>query len=375
MKVLHIFNEIKYSGAELMYASASSVFQANEIEMLAISTGNQIGGFAEIFEERNIKTYHWPLNHKVYQVHRKFSYYLRFYQFIKNEKVEVLHIHRGNLYMVALCSRIAGIRTIKTMHNVFKSRISLTYARDYIQRLIARKLLNVSFQTIGKSVYENELNYYHNPSIRINNWFDSNRFYPIKNNTEKLELRQKLNISPDTFVIISVGGCSAIKNHYDIIRAISNVKERLNCLYLHLGTGNTEEDEKELAVELGIQKNIQFLGNQNSVRDYLIASDVYVMTSKYEGLSIAGIEAMACGLPSILYNSPGLRDLITNDDNGFLIEQNYGYLANKIIEFQQNPDLIKTKSQSAIEFVNKNFSMESNVLKIIQLYHSNLYSS
>jgi len=370
MKVLHLFNEINYSGAELMYANAALIFQTNRVEMLAISTGINRGNFAEVFEQKNIKTYHWPINSQANSLFKKIKYYTKFYKFIKEQKIDVLHIHRNDLYIAAYCSWLAGIRTIKTMHNVFKNRI-ITYPHGFIQRLIARKLLKVTFQTIGQSVYENELNYYHNPSVRINNWFDPNRFYPIKSDNEKQELRQKLNIKSDAFIIISVGGCSEIKNHSDIIHALAQLEKKSDCLYLHLGTGKIEENEKNLALELGIQNRIQFLGNQNKVRDFLIASDVYIMTSKFEGLSIAGIEAMACGLPSILYNSPGLRDLINKDDNGFLIEPDYQILAEKIIEFQKNPELNRKKGQSAVEFVNKYFSMESNVLKIIKLYQSN----
>jgi glycosyltransferase involved in cell wall biosynthesis len=370
MKVLHIFNEIKYSGAELMYSNAASIFQEHGIEMHAISTGKNLGSFAEVFEQKKIITYHWPIDYENHSLFKKANYYWKFYKFIKNEKIDVLHIHRSNLYFIAFCSRIAGIRTIKTMHNVFTNR-KLTYPYAIVQRLIARKLLKVNFQTIGQSVFDNELNYYHNSSVRINNWFDLNRFYPPINNNEKQEIRQKLNIRQDAFVIISVGGCSEIKNHSDIIRAIKTLVNKVDCLYLHLGTGDLEEKEKTLALELGIQDSIRFLGNQIDVRRYLIASDIYVMPSIFEGLSIAGIEAMACGLPSILYNSPGLRDLISKDDNGFLIESDFNILSEKIVEFKKNPELIITKGQTAVEFVNKYFSMDINVKQIIQLYRNN----
>lgn len=370
MKVLHIFNEIKYSGAELMYANAASIFQGHGIQMLAFSTGRNLGDFASVFEQHNIKTYHRPIKSGINVSFESLYYYRDFYKFLRSERIDVLHIHRSDLYMVALCAKIAGIRTIKTMHSVFKNR-KFTYLYGYFQRLIARKLLHVTFQTIGKSVYENELNYYHNPSVQINNWYDSNRFYPTKNDLEKQEMKRRLQIKHDTFVIISVGGCTENKNHFDIIRAMSLIEKKINCLYIHLGTGITEENEKNLALELGIQNSIKFIGNKHNVRDYIIASDVYIMTSKFEGLTIAGLEAMACGLPSILYDSPGLRDLIDNNDNGFLINKDHISLAEKIIQFYQDPVLSKIKGLSSIEFVNKYFSMESNVLKIIQLYHSN----
>ena len=121
---------------------------------------------------------------------------------------------------------------------------------------------------------------------------------------------------------------------------------------------------------MGLEENIRFLGNQVNVRDYLIASDIYIMPSKFEGLSISCIEAMACGLPSILYNSPGLRDMITNDDNGFLIEPDYNLLADKIIQFQQNPALIMEKGNNANKHVLLHYFLSKNVDEIIKLYHN-----
>ena len=367
MKVLHLFNEIKFSGAELMYANAAYLFQANGIEMLAFSTGNSLGDFASEFERTNIKTYHRPIKPGIHFSFATVHFYCDFYKFLKSEKIDVLHIHRSDLYMVALCARLAGVRTIKTMHSVFKSR-KFTYPYGYFQRLVARKIFNVTFQTIGKSVYENELHYYKNPSVRVNNWYDSSRFFEPKNEKKRQTIREKLGLKQSTFIIVSVGACSHNKNHSEIIKALAILDKKLDLQYLHLGTGMTESKEKELAIELGVIHNIRFLGNVKNVQDYLIAADVFVMSSKFEGLSIACIEAMACSKPLILYNSPGLRDLIDNDDNGFLIEWDYIILAEKIMLYQQNPDLLKIKGKASADFVNKNHSMENNVLKIISLY-------
>lgn len=367
MKVLHLFNEINFSGGELMYANAASFFQSKGVEMLAVSTGKEFGNFVSEFEKNNIKTYHWPIKRGIKFLFHAFSYYQKFYRFLKTEKIDVVHIHRSDLFFVAVFSYLAKVKTIKTMHNVFKNR-KLTYPYGYLQRFIARQFLHVTFQTIGKSVFDNELYYYKNPSVRVNNWYDSNRFFPAKNKNEKEIIREKLSIEKNAFVIISVGGCSHIKNHSDILHALNTIDSTINILYLHLGTGADEAKEQQLARELHLENKTRFIGNVNNVQDYLITADVYVMSSKFEGLSIACIEAMACEKPLILYNSPGLRDLIDNDDNGFLIEWNYKVLAQKIVEYYKNPHLIIEKGRASRNYVLKNHNMEKNVLKIIALY-------
>ena len=119
-------------------------------------------------------------------------------------------------------------------------------------------------------------------------------------------LRHQLGIPKDKYVIISTGGCSAIKNHHDILQAITLLPNSENILYLHLGSGKTEKEEIELVKSLDIADKVHFLGNKDNVRDYLITSDLYLMPSLFEGLAIAALEAMACGIPSILYDVNGL---------------------------------------------------------------------
>jgi len=370
-RVLHIFNEINFSGAELMYEKAAPLFQENNWILFAISTGDKIGEFTKEFEKKSIKVYHKPISQNSLSPLRVIRYYYKFYKFLKSKKIDVLHIHRSDIYLMALCARLAKIRTIKTMHNKFVNRkFTLPYA--ITKKNIARNLLNVKFQTIGESVYNNELYYYKNPSIRINNWFDASSFYKPTEINEKRELRKKLGIKANAFVVISVGGCSSIKNHHDIIKAINLVKGQIEIEYLHLGTGDSEKSEIQLAKELNIIDNIKFLGNKKNVRDYLISSDVYVMSSKFEGLSIACIEAMACSLPLILYNSPGLKDLIKNNDNGFLIEPNYNLLAEKIIVYHNNVTLMNEKGINAYNHVNEHYSMGNGVRKKISLYNNEI---
>lgn len=368
MRVLHIFNEIKFSGAEIMYENAAPLFQYQGIEMIALSTGNQVGEFAENFKSANIQVQHMRL--PIHAINPIFliKYFKNIYDLIKKENIDIIHIHRSRHFLFfSFIGFILKKRTIRTVHNVFKHR-KWTWMKGYLDRFVATNFFNVKFQTIGASVYQNELQYYKNESIIVNNWYNGNKFYPLNSDNEKQKLRNSLGIPMDATVIVSTGGCSHIKNHHDIIKALQLVNEKLKCFYLHLGQGKTENEEHELARFLGVYDKIHFLGIRQNVRDYLIISDIYVMPSRFEGLSIAAIEAMACGLPSILYDVPGLRDMIENNDNGFLIAESYSVLSEKILTLAQNPTLRKTQGCHAQQFVEHNFSATNGVKGIIQIY-------
>ncbi len=367
MKVLHVFNEIRFSGAETMYAKAATAFKKKGVNCIAVSTGEHIGDYSNVFIKNGIKVFHIPLKK---ELSFSFFFFIKELQnLILKENVDVLHIHRSNLFLTALIAKKIGLPCIKTMHNVFRNR-KFTYPYGIFLRYFGRHFLNIKFHSISESVYKNEKKYYKNPSVKINNWYDSSVFYP-GSEYEKIAIRKELNITKDTFVLISVGKCTKIKNHNDILKALVNLKDR-DILYLHLGEGETECEEIQNAKNYGISSKVRFLKNQEDVRKFVLASDIFVMPSKFEGLGISCLEAMACAKPTILYDVYGLRDLINNNDNGFLIPSDYTILSEKIDFFYRNPEEVVLKGKSGNEFAQNNFSLEPNVEKIINLYKKEL---
>lgn len=368
MKVLHIFNEIKFSGAEVMYRDAAKQFQNSGVEIHALSSGVRRGDFSSNFENEGIIVAHKSYTDSFVLSKTGISFYKFLFKYIKNNKIDVLHIHRSSVYFAAVIGTVLGIPTLKTQHNVFINRKSTRFIA-IIRRALTRVFFNTIYHTIGQSVHDNELNQFKNPSTRINNWYNHKKFFTATTD-EKKEVRQQLNLLENSFVVISVGGCSTVKNHHDIIKALSILKTKIDITYLHLGKGKTEEDEIELAKELGVYDRCVFVGNTDKVREYLIASDVYLMPSKFEGLSISCLETMGCGIPVVLYNVMGLKDMIDfkTQDNGFLIEASHKELAKKILEYYNSEELRNKKAKNALKNVKKNFFIEKNVDEMISLY-------
>lgn len=362
-KAVHIFNELKFSGAELMYHSAAKSFKTHNWSIIAVSTANQIGEFSANLKAVGIESLHLPLP----KFRKAYQYYKSFYKYLKSENIAVVHIHRNDLYVYGIVAFLANKKCIKTQHNVFKNR---WFTRPYaiLKRYVVRKFFNVQFHTIGQSVYKNELNYYKTPSVQINNWYNPFKFYPLESNTEKAAKRKELNIPIDKKVIITVGGCSHIKQHHHVIKALKKLMGKHDLHYLHLGEGADLNDEIQLSKELGIEAAISFVGNTTKVRDYLIAADLYVMSSKHEGLSISCIEAMACGLPVVLYDVPGLRDVVVPNFNGFLCSPNIDSLEKNVDHFFSSSDAFSKMGANSVKLVNKEYALELNVNKLVQLY-------
>src|SRR5690606_17585154 len=266
MKVLHVFNEINFSGAELMYSDAASYIQKKGIELYALSTGKEFGNFISNFKAKGIAIVHKPYKGRFVLTLSGLSFYWFLYKYLTNNKIDVLHIHRDDIYFASIIAFLLNVRCVKTQHSIFHNR-RMTRPIAIIRRAIVRLFFKVNFHSIGESVYQNELNYYKNPSTKINNWYNPDRFFEFTQ-SEKIKIRNQLIIPHEVFVIISVGGCAYIKNHHDALKATAIVKDKLNILYLHLGKGKTECEEQQLAKDLGIEEIVRFVGNKENVRDY-----------------------------------------------------------------------------------------------------------
>lgn len=365
MKIIHYLYELKFSGAEIMYVDASSIFQKLGCELSVVNSAYKMGEFASSFEKAGYKVFHFPYPKGIIN---RYKYYKNTIDFLKKEKYDVVHIHSSAMkWGLSYCAWRAGCKSLYTFHAIFRSHW-YSYPLHWWLRWSAKHIFGCTFQTISDSVYENEKKYYFNKTVKIYNWYGSNRFYPALTD-EKQIIRNKLKIPQDALVIISVGGCNFIKRHTEIIKALPEIiKEYSNTIYLHLGEGISTQEEVQLVKKLGIEKYVYFCGNQNDVRQYLIASDIYVMTSRNEGISLTTIEAMACLIPSVLYNVPGLRDFNKEKECSELIPEDYKLLADTIIKLYKNKERQLYLINNAKELVNCHFYMETNAKRIFELY-------
>lgn len=91
-----------------------------------------------------------------------------------------------------------------------------------------------------------------------------------------------------------------------------------------VGGGRLESCLRELAMHLGISRNVEFVGQQANVTPWLRMARVFVLTSDSEGLSLALMEAMSQGLPAVVSDVGELADLVGDGVNGYLVRERTG---------------------------------------------------
>lgn len=130
------------------------------------------------------------------------------------------------------------------------------------------------------------------------------------------ELLKQLNLDGDVKLLLSVGELSKRKNQKSVIKVLPHLNEKYH--YVICGIGNELNNFKDLAKELNIESRIHMLGYRTDIIKIMKSCDIFLFPSLQEGLPVALMEAMACGLPCIASEIRGNIDLIQKD-GGFLI--------------------------------------------------------
>jgi glycosyltransferase involved in cell wall biosynthesis len=229
-----------------------------------------------------------------------------FARLLDAQDIDVVHLHveRANFWLGAI-ARARGIGVVYTSHANFPFTGTLRVER-VLQRALGSKM-GIRYTSDGASVALNEATRFFNKTTVFSAWCDLGHFCP-PTTAERLEARRRLGIDTE-FVIVSVGNCAEVKNHQLLLRALSECDDS-DYVYLHAGdhSGATGACEVELSRTLGLAERVRFLGQVDDVCALLHAADLFVTPSLSEGLSIASVEALGCGLPLLLTDVPGLSD-------------------------------------------------------------------
>ena len=169
-------------------------------------------------------------------------------------------------------------------------------------------------------------------------------------------------------VVVSVGRLAAVKNYETALAAVAHLRD-LDIEYRIIGAGPEEASLRKLARELGVEKRVRFMGVQPHVASLLAEAHVFLLPSRYEGFGLAVAEAMAAGLPVVVSDVPGVREVAGADGEcGYLVDPaSSGAIAERLRRLAGNPPL--RASMGARGRVRaRRFDLRETVNSYIRLY-------
>lgn len=287
---------------------------------------------------------------------------------------DIIHCHTpvgaALTRLAARVSRKRGTKVIYTAHgfHFYKEAPLLNWMIFYpVERWLAH--YTDTLITINKEDYERAKSFKagrvcYVPGVGV----DLNKFNTQSVNREGK--RRELGFTKDDFILLSVGELIPRKNHQLVLHALGLLQKQGklgNIQYVICGRGVKLDDLMALAQKLQIADHVHFLGYRNDISAICQASDLFVFMSKQEGLPVAMMEAMACGLPVICSDIRGNTDLVENGVSGIISESTPEKLAEHIRQICNNPDSLKEISMKAYEIVKK-FDLSQVKLEMYKIY-------
>jgi len=203
--------------------------------------------------------------------------------------------------------------------------------------------------------------------VYIPNGVDVQKFKP--NTSARARLRKHYGILEHDIVFTYIGRITRQKRPFMLIRFFSKLSQQLKNAWLIIaGNGDLLTDAKHFVHNLGL-KRVLFLGyvNDEMVPSVYACSDIYLMTSIYEGQPITILEAMASGLFPIVSDIPALRHIVENSNSGLILDfNNIENSVKKTLQYIKRED-IKEHSKRARRFIEENHSWEKISRKYLQL--------
>jgi glycosyltransferase involved in cell wall biosynthesis len=186
------------------------------------------------------------------------------------------------------------------------------------------------------------------------------------------EVRASLGIPDHAWIAISVGNFKPQKNPMDLLKvACEATSQDPDIHFLLLGDGELRPQAEQYAQSQGRAERIHFLGWRKDARSLLAASNCFVLTSLWEGLPRALVEAFAEGLPAVAYAVNGVKDILIEGQNGFPVETgNTAKVVEKLLWLKAHPGEAQHLGAAGRARIQEEFDIDRMVRSQESLYES-----
>lgn len=363
-KILQIIPNFGYGGAERLTVNLMKYLDKEKYEVRAISMFDSLNTELEkILENENIPVYY--LGKKKGFDPRMF---FRIDKIIKSFKPHIVHTHRYVL-RYALPSLLLHKVPVKvhTVHNIAEKEV------DKVGKLVHKIAFSFGVIpiSISRLVSESLTSVYGVKNIPLILNGIPVEYYQ-KANINREEWREKEGFQKEDFLFVNIARLAPQKNQALLIEAFAKGPARHdNSKLIIVGDGEERERLEEITKLHRLEEKVYFLGIRTDIPDILNASDVFVLSSDWEGNPLSVMEAMAAGKPVIATSVGGVPELIQNNITGILVPpKNVNAFSKAMLMLIENKDLCQKLGEKAKEVAEKEFDISVMVKKYEKLYES-----
>lgn len=309
----------------------------------------------------------WHLNNKIQEIfelqHRKFSFVrlILLLKFIKKHKIRVIHSHGkgAGIYSRVLKILSPELKIIHTMHGFhFQEYGKLS---KYLYITLERALALFTDMFINVSIGERDI-------------CQKYKLYPVGKSRviyngicsleEYVDARNKIKLI-DKRIVTTISRFDYPKNMDLAYQIAKEFKDRLDIVFLWIGDGKDKNEIEKRAKDECV--NIIFTGFSSDISKYLSATDIYLSTSRWEGLPIALLEAQSLGVPIVATDVIGNNEAVVHGYNGYLFKDII-QACTYILKLLKNKDLYLELQKNARKNFENKFQVYGMVEQLITVY-------
>lgn len=188
------------------------------------------------------------------------------------------------------------------------------------------------------------------------------------------ELRRRLGIGPERFVVGWFGRMTAVKRTPDLVAALAALRARgVDAALLLVGDGTDREQLERLAKERELARHVYFLGYQKDVAPWYAVADAVALTSVNEGTPVTIIEALAAARPVVATDVGGVGDVVRDGVDGYLVPPcDTDALADRLARIAADPELGARLAASGRDRVRERYAVGRLIDDVDRLYRERL---
>ncbi len=286
---------------------------------------------------------------------------------IKKNKIDIVHTHTTHAHSIALQAKHFYNNFVLVVHR----RVDFAIKNNSLS-LYKYKSEKVDIIVVVSECIKKILIGYGIPASKIEliyDGVDSERLRadPI---ITKRTIRAQYGIASDTLILGNIAALSGSKDHYTLLLALSAlVQEGYRCKLFILGDGEQKEPIVCEIKRLGLENHVIMPGFRSDLENFISAFDIYVNSSRTEGLGTSIIDAMANDIPVVATHAGGVPEILGDNEFGILVEKrNPAALAQGIKRMIQDQSL-RNHYQQAGRARAEHFCVETMVEKTYKLYN------
>ena len=363
IKVLHITFNMGIGGTEQVIRQILGNSDSERFihEILCID-----GSIGSIGKELQSKGFYIESTQRKSGTDLKLAGYIR--RYISQRKVHVLHCHQYTPYFYGVMGALfTRAKVIFTEHGRFYPDRH-NFKRKLVNPLLGLRTAQVT--AISKSTADALTEYEYIPRDKINVIYNG-----IKDLDEKQYDRNKLlnelGLSADYRYVGTISRLDPIKNHSMMIKAYSEVKQKLpDVKLIIIGDGDKMSDLKQLVKDLDIEQDVVFTGFIDNPQRFITLFEIFLLSSFSEGTSMTLLEAMSLAKPCVVTDVGGNPEIVKDFETGLLVvSDDAKKFSSSIMKLIANLNLLNEYGTASRHRFIEKYSVE----RMVESYHA-LYS-